>query len=461
MENLAIVIENIKNSECNPYYEIVKEAYNRGELFELLSGHVKYHYDQNGKEWLYYLITNKPTDIFFAIPKTAKRLILCGINIFYDSLPDEENKNAFKNELIESFKKVFVEDKCSYFFKILYSELFEETSVDESFIPFEEFAEVAKFEGEYDKNKEYVHKFSKAHLPCNTNKTFMWYSYSAKNDEFKFHRIKAIDKTRAQKKAFKNFYKKHGLKYKEFICPICGGNYIHDIETYEREEKMTPVKDDIYCEHCSKLTVAYNLCLNNYISDKPLKLIDKKERSDIDSLLIQKYNFNYSSIPWNEIEYLIQQQKKGLLMFYVPGSEQEESDIEEDDIVRNETVNIKDLECLIGAKLISLEEKQFTVLKENKEYVFSFNEDHGGCSGYNRIKTQLLIDTKEKPVITNIEVNKTQYITGAKCTLTLFGLNKTIAEVNTVSSSGSGWEYGAYVQIVCDPLCVCETLSKW
>lgn len=121
------------------------------------------------------------------------------------------------------------------------------------------------------------------------------------------------------------------------------------------------------------------------------------------------------------------------------------------------------LNVLVGAQLINLTEKGFSVIKNGKEYEFTFEKDHGDCCGYNRIKTQLFVDSNERPVITDIKITDeiNDDYNCEKCQVTLFGLDKTIAEINTISSSGSGWQYGAYVKVNCAMLGVDRVLSRW
>lgn len=134
-------------------------------------------------------------------------------------------------------------------------------------------------------------------------------------------------------------------------------------------------------------------------------------------------------------------------------------------IVEKECANMYAFESLIGAKLVELTDKGFTVSKRNdditemnklvygddhedyiEEFKFEFFED-SGVYGYNKINTQLFIDPNEMPVITKVEMLKEATPRKAKCQVTFFGLDKAIAEINTTSGSSSEWKYGAYVKV--------------
>lgn len=119
------------------------------------------------------------------------------------------------------------------------------------------------------------------------------------------------------------------------------------------------------------------------------------------------------------------------------------------------------LNVLIGAQLINLNEEGFTVLKDGAEYAFKFVKYRGDCCGYNEIATQLLVDTKEKPVITDVKIFNKRETFGKHCYVTLFGLDRTIAEIDTCSTSRSGWQYGACVKVNCELLGINKTMSSW
>jgi glutamine cyclotransferase len=45
--------------------------------------------------------------------------------------------------------------------------------------------------------------------------------------------------------------------------------------------------------------------------------------------------------------------------------------------------------------------------------------------------------------------------------ITLFGLDRTLAELNAFSYSGSGWGYGSSMSVMCKALEMDEILTQW
>ena len=117
------------------------------------------------------------------------------------------------------------------------------------------------------------------------------------------------------------------------------------------------------------------------------------------------------------------------------------------------------LKDLIGYKLISANEKQLIVEKDNNRYVLLINDDYGDCCGYNTIKTHF--DLRVNPVITNVVVTKNDTGEEEEGRVVFFGPEKTLGIIETSSSSGSGWCYGACVSISCRKLKLQETISQW
>lgn len=124
---------------------------------------------------------------------------------------------------------------------------------------------------------------------------------------------------------------------------------------------------------------------------------------------------------------------------------------------------------LIGSQLISIDDNKIVVQKDNQLYTITICKDYGDCCGYNVVKTTLLVDledTKNNPIITNIECGGDVSIEGdviyGDCTkITFFGLDKDLATLEAASYSGSGWEYGACVTLICKELKINETISQW
>lgn len=133
-------------------------------------------------------------------------------------------------------------------------------------------------------------------------------------------------------------------------------------------------------------------------------------------------------------------------------------------------MNIKDL---VGYQLADISANGIIVKKGGKTFIIKVNktEDGSECCDYNKIETSLFIDRKElfrNPIITNVEicdndelVSNTAWGDGDAKTITFFGENKALAEFNSLSSSGSGWDYGATVKLVCKDLQIDEIVTTW
>lgn len=121
---------------------------------------------------------------------------------------------------------------------------------------------------------------------------------------------------------------------------------------------------------------------------------------------------------------------------------------------------------IIGAQLVRLDEKGFEVKKDDNLYHFDFIETEGDCCGYNDISTQLFISEEElarNPAIMKYEIIEDDGVheEGSYFRLIFFGEVKKMAEVETYSSSGSGWSYGAAVSCLCRETNEEEILSSW
>lgn len=132
-------------------------------------------------------------------------------------------------------------------------------------------------------------------------------------------------------------------------------------------------------------------------------------------------------------------------------------------------MNIKDL---VGYQLADINENGIIVKKNGRKFIIKVDKtaDDRNCCDYNEIKTKLFIDRKEmfrNPVITNIEISDNDDLAhetrcgGDAKTITFFGESKPLAEFNSLSSSGSGWEYGATVKLVCEDLQIDEIVTEW
>lgn len=127
-------------------------------------------------------------------------------------------------------------------------------------------------------------------------------------------------------------------------------------------------------------------------------------------------------------------------------------------------MKIKMLEKLIGAQLIEINERGFVVRKDGELIRFSFIEDYGDCCGFNLIGTHLFISKDElrrNPIITNIQEDNTRNNDSNNLIITFFGEKKQIAKIDAMSSSGSGWGYGASVSLRCLKTKEEEILTIW
>ena len=119
------------------------------------------------------------------------------------------------------------------------------------------------------------------------------------------------------------------------------------------------------------------------------------------------------------------------------------------------------LNCLLGSKLISISEDEMVVENGVGQAVIKIIQDEGGCCGFNDVTATLLINGNDRPVITKVEEVYEDKDDESVCRITLFGSYKAIATLETRSSSGSGWQYGACVIIKCESPRIDEQLTCW
>ena len=126
---------------------------------------------------------------------------------------------------------------------------------------------------------------------------------------------------------------------------------------------------------------------------------------------------------------------------------------------------MKMLDKLIGAQLVKFDETSFTVKNQvGQQFTFDFEEDEGDCCGFNELELRLLIsneDISRNPVITKVEEQRLESDDNDHVIITMFGENKKLAEVESYSSSGSGWCYGACVVLKCVQTGESETVTEW
>lgn len=123
------------------------------------------------------------------------------------------------------------------------------------------------------------------------------------------------------------------------------------------------------------------------------------------------------------------------------------------------------LKGLVGFQLVSIDDNEVIVSKDNREYRLKIIRDEGDCCGFTELETKLLIsneDAKRNPVITDVYINEHGGEWGGQVVrVTFFGEYLPLANVYTYASSGSGWCYGASVSIDCEPLYLHEELATW
>lgn len=122
------------------------------------------------------------------------------------------------------------------------------------------------------------------------------------------------------------------------------------------------------------------------------------------------------------------------------------------------------LNDLVGFQLVNINRTEIIVEKDDVTYKLAIKGDSGDCCGYNDIDTTLLISEDElsrNPVITNIELEDSDGYSESKCKVTFYGEYKPMAVIDSLSSSGSGWCYGACVTSECKALDLDCTITAW
>ena len=123
---------------------------------------------------------------------------------------------------------------------------------------------------------------------------------------------------------------------------------------------------------------------------------------------------------------------------------------------------IGSLRELVGMTLIDLNSDGFIVEdKDGERLHFVFDEDEGDCCGFNEIKTTLSMSKKNPPVITKVQYQDVTADDEDAIVITFFGLDKEIAEIYSMSSSGSGWAYGASVTVKCREINFTEVITQY
>lgn len=106
---------------------------------------------------------------------------------------------------------------------------------------------------------------------------------------------------------------------------------------------------------------------------------------------------------------------------------------------------------LIGAQVLTLNEDKIVVKDKNGEtFDISFEVDDCECCEFKDITKELFFEPNDKnnPIITNWEWEEQE--SGSQTViLTLYGLQKLLAEYEFECGSSSGWCYGATITAMC------------
>ena len=114
--------------------------------------------------------------------------------------------------------------------------------------------------------------------------------------------------------------------------------------------------------------------------------------------------------------------------------------------------NIKEMfDKLIGAQVVTLSKDEIVVRdKDGETFNISFYTDDGDCCGYANITKELFFEpnNENNPIITDLKWDERE-CGWQTVILTLYGVNKLLAEYEFECGSGSGWCYGATITAMC------------
>jgi hypothetical protein len=131
-------------------------------------------------------------------------------------------------------------------------------------------------------------------------------------------------------------------------------------------------------------------------------------------------------------------------------------------------------DMLIGMQLVNWNKENQTLTVRDGERLFDLqfdDSDEGDCCGFNNFFAELLVsdhDLSLNPVITHVEVEECErsffgYRGGEQdhVKVTFFGGANKLFYVDSESSSGSGWGYGACVTVKCSAIGLDECITSW
>ncbi len=135
-----------------------------------------------------------------------------------------------------------------------------------------------------------------------------------------------------------------------------------------------------------------------------------------------------------------------------------------DYLIGCEVVSVKN----VGSERCGTHTQTEMILRNNNEgRLYSFKFD---CYAdpWEIADATLVMNEDVNPVITNIEVSKTdgfidddEEYYGERAEITLFGISKVLAQIKVSAGSSSGYQYGAYVRLSCDDLKIDEIIAEW
>lgn len=121
------------------------------------------------------------------------------------------------------------------------------------------------------------------------------------------------------------------------------------------------------------------------------------------------------------------------------------------------------LEKLIGGQILKIDESTISVKLGEDIYTLEILTDEGDCCGYADFEMRIKYSENDStnPIITNIDSKEDGTSGGVNAVITFYGEHKELVEIEAHAGSGSGWAYGAIVNLHCKALDIDETLATW